>query len=212
MKNYARENIYKILESGKKRQLTFNASENLIEAMDQISKEFEKINDQTYPRNALLQDAIMSYINEIDSVLKEEYNVDIFKEKVLEEEPDPYHQRENMDFDMVIYPGYSDGFYSAFLNEKRWYYVRIQKEKIEHLKYIAIYLGKPVSGITHYAKISKYVPSDRFPGKYIVWLEEDSIVQLPEKIKLGNTSPAATRAPKYTTFKRFQRASTFQDL
>lgn len=212
MKNYARENIYKLLAEGKKRQLTFNAGENLIEAMDKISKVFGQINNQPYPRNSLLEDAVISYINEIDSILREEYNISIFADSSEEKQLEKVAERQEKDFDTVVYPGYLEGFNETFLGEERWFYVRIQKEKIKKIKYIAIYLGSPISAITHYAEVADYIPSDKYPGKYIVLLKENTICRLPKKIPLGKCSPAATRAPKYTTLKRLNQAATYQNL
>ncbi len=212
MKNYARENIYKLLEEGKKRQLTFNVRENLIDAMDKISNTFEQINGQSYPRNSLLEDAIVSYINETDSVLREEYGINIFDEASLEKKLEVEEKQKIQDFDTVVYPGYLDGFNEVFLGKEQWYYVRIQKEKIKKIQYIAIYLGSPVSAITHYAKVDCYIPSKQYPGKYIVFLEKNQIFSLPKKVPLGDCSAAATRAPKYTTLKRLKQAITYQDL
>lgn len=62
-------------------------------------------------------------------------------------------------FDTVVFPAHEEGFRETFLDENKWYYVRIRKDRIPNLKYIAIYVGAPVSKITHYAKIAKMVLS-----------------------------------------------------
>lgn len=207
--SYARKIIKDRLNEGEKKQLTFNVRTSLIEKMDRISEIFNRINNQNYPRNALLEDAIISYINEIDSILREDYNINIFGLET-EFEPLPYTQKINENFDTVIYPGYKDGFDKAFMEEHRWYYVRIKKEKISKVKYIGIYLGSPISAITHYAKVLDYIESKDYPGKYFVYI--DDIVELSKPITLGNCNPAATRAPKYTTLNKLKKASTIEDL
>lgn len=213
MTNYARQMIQERLNEGEKKQLTFNVRASLIEKMDKISEVFGQINNQNYPRNSLLEDAIISYINEIDSVLREDYDMNIFgDEQKNNQEPDLYRKENNEDFDTVVYPGYIDGFEQAFKGECRWYYVRIKKEKIPKVKYIAIYLGSPISAITHYAKVLNYQESKRYPGRYFVNIDGNEIHKLPHPIQLGDCSPAATRAPKYTTLEQLKKATTFSDL
>ena len=207
--NYARKIIQDRLKEGEKKQLTFNVRQSLIDKMDTISEIFNRINNKNYPRNALLEDAIISYINEIDSILREDYNINIF-DLDNEFEPKPYRKEIEKDFDTVIYPGYEDGFQEEFINNKRWYYVRIKKDKIPKIKYIGIYLGSPISAITHYAKVLDYKESKQYPGKYIVYIDE--IRELPNRVKLGNCSPAATRSPKYTTLEKLKKSSTIEDL
>lgn len=213
MNSYARELIYDRLNEGKKKQLTFNVRSNLIETMDKISEVFNELNGQNYPRNSLLEDAIISYINEIDSILREDYDINIFADEDIEDdEPEPYHRNNEEDFDTVVYPGYEDGFNQAFLTEHKWYHVRIRKDRIDKVKYIAIYLGSPISAITHYAKVENYKEAKKYPGKYYINLDEAEIVELPKPIQLGDCSPASTRSPKYTTLDKLKKASTLKDL
>lgn len=211
--SYARKIIQDRLNEGEKKQLTFNVRTVLIEKMDKISETFNQINNQNYPRNTLLEDAIISYIDEIDTFLRDEYNMNIFEDKKESEiEPEPYKKKIDENFDTVIYPGYQDGFEQAFMNECRWYYVRIKKERIPKVKYIGIYLGSPISAITHYAKVLGYEESKKYPGKYYVYIDGNQIFKLPKPITLGNCNPAATRAPKYTTLDKLKKASTIEDL
>lgn len=206
--SYARDVIEERLNASEKKQLTFNIDSKLIDKMDKVSEIFNDINKRNYPRNALLEDAIDTYLTEIDSFLKENYNIAI-ENYNGNYEPDKY-KSSNDDFDTVIYPGYVDGFEEVFLGEYRWYYVRIRKENIKKVKYIAIYVGKPVSAITHYAKVKEYIPSTRYPSKYLIELEEP--IPLSHKIELGSISAASLRAPKYTTLDKLLKAKEVSDL
>ena len=206
--SYARDVIEERLNASEKKQLTFNMDSKLIDKMDKVSEIFNDINKRNYPRNALLEDAIDTYLTEIDSFLKENYNISI-ENYNGNYEPDKY-KSSNDDFDTVIYPGYVDGFEEVFLGEYRWYYVRIRKENIKKVKYIAIYVGKPVSAITHYAKVKEYIPSTRYPSKYLIELEKP--ISLSHKIELGSISAASLRAPKYTTLDKLLKAKEVSDL
>ena len=208
--NYARDIIEERLNTRERKQLTFNIDSGLIDKMDKVSEIFNDINKRNYPRNDLLEDAIDAYLTEIDSFLKENYGITIDGYKG-DYEPDKYKSGVVDNFDTVVYPGYKDGFNEAFLGEHRWYYVRIRKENIDKIKYVAIYVGRPVSGITYYAKVKKYIPSRRYPNKYLIELDGEPIL-LPKKIELGDLSAASLRAPKYTTLEKLLQAKTVADL
>lgn len=210
--SFAREKIEERLNTKEKKQLTFNVDVSLIERMDKVSEIFNDINKRNYPRNALLEDAIDSYLTEIDFFLKDNYRISIDSYRG-NYEPEKYGTSVEEDFDTVIYPGYLDGFRQVFLTEHRWYYVRIRKENIDKVKYVAIYVGKPESGITYYAKVKKngYIPSKRYPNKYLIEFDGEPI-QLDRKIELGSVSAASLRAPKYTTLDKLLKARTVSDL
>ena len=210
--SFARDKIEERLNTREKKQLTFNVDSSLIERMDRISEIFNDINKRNYPRNALLEDAIEAYLDEIESFLKDNYQISA-ENYHGDYEPEKYKTGIMDDFDTVIYPGYQDGFQEVFLKEHKWYYVRIRKENIEKVKYVAIYVGRPQSGITHYAKVKKdgYTPSKRYPNKYLIELEGEPI-PLNRKIELGNVSAASLRAPKYTTLEKLLQAQTVADL
>lgn len=208
--SFAREKIEERLNAKERKQLTFNIEASLIERMDKISEIFNDINKRNYPRNALLEDAIDTYLDEIESFLKDNYQISVEDYKG-DYEPEKYRTSLENEFDTVIYPGYEDGFNEAFIREKQWYYVRIRKENIKKVKYVAIYIGKPKSRITHYAKVKEYTPSKRYPDKYLIQLDGDPI-ELKNAIKLGSSSAASLRAPKYTTLEKLLQAKEVADL
>lgn len=208
--SFAREKIEERLNAKERKQLTFNIEASLIERMDKISEIFNDINKRNYPRNALLEDAIDTYLDEIESFLKDNYQISAEDYKG-DYEPEKYRTSLENEFDTVIYPGYKDGFNEAFIGEKQWYYVRIRKENIKKVKYVAIYIGKPKSRITHYAKVKEYVPSKRYPDKYLIKLSGEPI-ELKNPIILGNSSAASLRAPKYTTIEKLLQAKEVSDL
>lgn len=57
------------------------------------------------------------------------------------------------DVDTIVVPARLDGFKETFLNENRWYAVRIHASMKSHIKYIAAYQVRPVSAITYLAEV-----------------------------------------------------------
>jgi hypothetical protein len=57
------------------------------------------------------------------------------------------------ELDTIVVPAQEEGFRETFLNENRWWSVRIHGSMRPRLKYIAAYQVAPVSAITHIAPI-----------------------------------------------------------
>lgn len=146
----------------------------------------------------IIEDAVEAYIEEAIQIFEEEGI------KMETESPD------NEFFDTVVFPAHEEGFRNVFLDENKWYYVRIREDRLPSLKYIAIYVSSPVSKITHYAKI-KYFEFDENMQKYIIHLDGQAI-ELENPVPLGGISAASTRAPKYTTLRKLLTADQFKDL
>lgn len=210
--NKAYQTISERFETSEKKQLTFNIDASLVSRMDKISAILYDLKKQPYTKNAFVEDAVSSYIDEIEKYLKEKYHTSIENYNLTEERKKASVVKKNDDFDLVVYPGHEDGFQESFLQKHEWYPVRIHVDNIDKVKYIAIYVSKPISAITHYAKIVGYEPSKEFPGKYTVLLDENEIIELEKPVPLGNCSPVATRSPKYTTLKKLKKAKSFSDL
>ena len=63
---------------------------------------------------------------------------------------------ENIDYDeldTIVVPAQEEGFNEEFLNNDRWYSIRISSAMIEKIKYIAAYQVAPISAITHIAEV-----------------------------------------------------------
>ena len=77
---------------------------------------------------------------------------------------------EEREFDTIVCPAHEDGFKEAFLGQRCWYAIRISKNVIPRLKYIAIYVTGKVRHVSHYGRIKLIKPWKR-SGKYIVRLD-----------------------------------------
>ena len=170
-----------------------------IKNLDAIAKAMTRHSGCTATRNMLIEDAVESFIDEAIVILNEEgIELDI---------------EANDDFDTVVFPAQmGEEQKQAFFDDREWRYVRVSKNKIPKIKYVALYVGAPQSAIHHYAKVSSngfiYVESE---DKYKICFDGDPI-ELPNPIPLGTTSPLAVRSPKYTTLQKLFTANEFREL
>lgn len=182
-----------------KRQISLFLKPEIIEQLDNLTKEFNVHSIKIASRNYLIEIAIENLLQTFPRVLEE------YDKKYRDDVTEP------TEFDTAIYPSYSDGL-DTLIKERRWYYVRINKNNIKKIKYIALYLGNPMSCITHYAKVKEYVPEvSNGKIKYSVYITGD-IIPLEHPVILGNTNPVGMRSPKYTTLSKLKSAKEVSDL
>ena len=112
-------------------------------------------------------------------------------------------------FDTIIVPAHQEGFEDAFLAENRWYAIRIDEDKHDKIKYIAVYRTAPTSAITHFAEVSSIVPQDG-TDKYIVNFEGNA-KRLASPIE-GGTKLRHLQNIKYTSIVKMLAAKSLDDL
>ncbi len=188
----------KAREEQSKKQITFSLKTESIDQLDAIARTLSAQSGRSTSRNMVIEDAIEAYIQDA---------MQIFKAQGIELEPE---NSDNADFDMVVFPAREEGFRRVFLDENQWHYVRIQKNRLPKLNYIAIYVNAPISKITHYAKIDCF-EYDENKKKYRIYLE-GSAIQLENPVPLGEIPASSTRAPKYTTLQKLLTAEQYKDL
>ncbi len=190
----------KALETQPKKQITISLKTEYIDQLDSIARTLTRQSGRSTSRNMIIEDAIEAYVQDA---------MQIFEEEGIAVERG---SSDNEIFDTVVFPAHEEGFRKVFLDENRWYYVRVRKDRIPNLKYIAIYVGSPVSKITHYAKIAQngfaYHEQEK---KYMVHFEGQAI-ELENPVRLGGISAASTRAPKYTTLQKLLMAEQYKEL
>ena len=189
-----------------KKQILIFLKPETIEQLDAVARTFTKHSMKTTTRNMLIEDAVEAYIEDAKKIF-EEKDIELITER------ESYTNREQaQEYDTVVLPAHEDGFREVFLNERKWYYVRIDKRRIPKLKYIAIYVSSPVSQITHYAKIAEDgFTYDENEKKFIIHFDGEA-VELENPVPLGSISAAATRKPKYTTLRKLLDAKEYKDL
>lgn len=195
------KNILETVEKEKeKRTISISLEEKQIEDIDKICTVFSEINNKQkgFSRNWLIEEAITAYITEAKALLKKEYNKDL---QVSE------HEEE---YDTVIFPAAPEGFNEAFLKQHEWYWVRINDERKEKLKYIAIYEKTPRGAVAFYGKIKGYVLDEQKKKKKIIL--DGKPQKLPHEVILGSLDGNAMRSPRYTTLEKLKNANRLDEI
>ncbi len=114
------------------------------------------------------------------------------------------------DIDTIVVPAREEGFQEAFLNENRWYAVRIHGTMRPQIKYIAVYQVAPQSAITYVAPVSSIEPWGE-TNKFIVNFAEPArkISPIP-LLKKGIVK--APQNIRYTNYQRLLHAHSLDDI
>ena len=115
-------------------------------------------------------------------------------------------RRRRGEYDTIVCPAHPEGFEKEFLNRHRWYAIRISKKVIPRLRYIAIYVSRPICQITHYGRIRSIKPW-RDSGKQIVLLKDK-----PKRIgPIRSSSKINMQSSRLALMARLKRAQTLAD-
>lgn len=118
------------------------------------------------------------------------------------------------ELDTIVVAAYEDGFKNEFIENNRWYAVNIGINRIDSLKYIAVYQKRPIKAITYYAEIAD-IKLYKDTGKYIIYFK-DKAKKLKQPIPLNPKNP--NKAPQgrvYTNIGRILNAdnkTTLDDI
>lgn len=112
--------------------------------------------------------------------------------------------------DTVVVPARAAGFEDVFLGEDRWYAVSIGKAKIPAIKYIAAYQVRPVSAITHYARVESIKPWKGGP-KCVVRFKGPARKIGPISL-VDNGRVPAPQGLRYTSWARLKQASNLDKV
>ncbi len=121
----------------------------------------------------------------------------------------PAYVRKDDNFDTIIVPTRNDTFEQVFLKGRCWYPVRLSKDMLGKVKWVAAYRSAPVSAITHIAKVS-LVENCGQPGKYKLSFSKTPIQIKP--VPFANARRCTMRGPRYTTKALLQEAAKLTDL
>lgn len=129
--------------------------------------------------------------------------------KGLEDE-EPSQNEVQTGFDTIVCPAREDGFKEAFLEEKAWWAVRIAEDKLDKLKYLAMYQVAPVSAITYYGEIDRIEPSQKDPDKYRIFLKDEP-VKLDTAVE-RKKDHMQLQAPRYAKLESIKTATTLKEV
>ena len=199
--------FYNLLKSSKatKKQIALYLDEAKVERIDLIIKLFSSISDsKSFSRNTLIEEAIDKFLGESERFLYDEHEINV--EKMLEE-------ARAEKYDTVVFSSSGRGFEETFLGEteaKCWYPCKVSENREPNLKYIAIYRGKPISAITHYAKIKEFKYDSEKQCKVCYF--EGEPIELPYKIKLGEKDGCFFVGTKYTSLECLLNATKADEV
>ena len=180
-----------------------------IRRLDDLARVLTQHSGVTTTRNMLIEDAVDSLLEEAAPILESKGI-----EFTASQADSPVSAgRLADDFDTIVFPAQpGEQYRRAFFTDHEWRFVRVDKRKIPHIRYIALYIGAPQSSIRHYAEVAPdgfhFDPETK---KYRIKLNGPP-KELPHPIPRGTASPQAVRSAKYTTLERLLSAQDFRSL
>ena len=180
-----------------KRQISVFLKPELIDELDQAAEQIKKYSNKKITRNSLIEIALETLIKSVPEAVKH------YKKK-YKTENEPF-------FDTVIFPSDITGL-ETLSRTKSWFYVRVDKNKIDKLSYLALYTGSTIQAVTHFCLIDHYEEKE-FNGKtkYIFYIKNEPI-KLENPVPLGSSNPQATRSAKYTSLDKLKKSKEFKEL
>lgn len=180
----------------KKKNITFNLEEEMLERLDNVVSMFNDKDGLTTTRNVIIEEALLAYLETAE---------DFFEKKAFENDV----VSTKKDYDLAILPAINDNFNKIFLGEHKWINIRIAEHRINNIKYIALYRGKPCSAITHYAEVISISSAD-VNNKRVIELKEP--IELRNPIILGDVHVNTVRKLFYTTLEKLLKAKEIKDI
>lgn len=112
--------------------------------------------------------------------------------------------------DTIVVPAQEEGFAEVFLGQDEWWAVRIAEKYRPNLRWIAGYVTRPTSAVTHVAEIASLEPYGD-TGKWKV-LFKGPAKRLDRAIPFGDATSGSMQGPRYTTRSLLDTAPTLREL
>ena len=112
--------------------------------------------------------------------------------------------------DTLVAPAQREGFEREFLENQRWFPVRIASTMLGKIKYIAAYQVAPVSAITHIAEVDR-IEQFEDTEKRIIYFKENTVRAITP-VELGEQRALAPQSIRYTSYQKLVTAGTLADL
>lgn len=186
--------------TAKKKNITFNINEELLERLDTVAAKFND-NDGTTTRTDIIEDAITSFVETAEDFFEAQ-------DLVVDQDISSYVIP---DYDTAVFPATNDNFSGIFIADREWRHVRVAESRRNNIKYIALYRGAPVSAITHYAEVVDV--SDQIlekDNKRVIKVKEP--VLLPNPVGLGSITVQSVRKLFYTKLETLKAVKTVEEL
>ncbi|MHB9026931.1 MAG: hypothetical protein ACYC7E_22580 [Armatimonadota bacterium] len=143
----------------------------------------------------------------------EPFLADILPEvKALSDAEEAGHASVNAsEYDTIVVPAHHEGFGDVFIEEDRWYAIRMHGAMRPQIKYIAVYLVAPDSAITHIAPVKSIEPW-KDSDKYVVvnFAEPARPIEPKKLVKGGRVKQLYS--PRYAVYERLMAAKNLDDV
>jgi len=113
------------------------------------------------------------------------------------------------EIDTIVVPARDEGFRETFLEENRWYKIRIHTSMIPKIKHIAAYRVAPHSAITHIAPVAS-IEQWADSSKYVLNFAAPATKIGPIKLVPGG-QVKAPMAPRYASKARLEAAKNLDE-
>ncbi|MGG3726023.1 hypothetical protein ABET23_03610 [Bacillus wiedmannii] len=195
------------------KNVTFSLSDDVIQKIEEISKSNKLLEDKygvsglPTTKSDILSNAIETYSNGYFAALNN-LELEFDGENLIESGEKNSNTDSPLSADTLIAAGHVDGFNEVFLNNHEWYEVRMASWRLQHLKYLGIYVSAPVSKVTHYAPIESFQVLKN--KKYKFKLGEP--IRLEQPIELSEYDLVGVRQTLYTTLKHLKKSKHLYQL
>lgn len=186
------------LAVAKRKNITFNIDEELLERLDSVVNIFNE-KDGSTTRNAIIEDAILEYVETAE---------DFFEKQNVYQDT---NAENTVEYDTAVFPAINANFGRVFIGQHQWHYVRMADHRIDNVKYIALYRGAPVSAITHFAEVIHISdPDPKHDNKRLIEVKEP--IAFPQPIDLGGIHVNNVRKLFYTLLGKLKSVNTVEEL
>ena len=196
-KQHGFENVDYLLETIIHKKDSFNA----LLIIDELGEELETvlISRFRFPVEVI---TLKRYVSQTDEVMYE-------FEPFLNDVSEVTETVDLSEIDTIVVPAREDGFKEVFLDENRWYAIRLNSSMIPKIKYIAAYQVSPVSAITHIAEV-KSIEQWQDTNKYVLNFTEPA--KKIKKVPLGKNKGKAPQGPRYSSYDSIVSTSSLDNI
>ena len=115
------------------------------------------------------------------------------------------------ELDTVVVPAQEDGFKETFIDENRWYQIRIHSSMVSRIKHIAAYRTAPISAITHVAAVKDIALWKDGPKYVLNFMEPAKEISSIKLVPKPNGTVKAPQGPRYTSYARLMKATNLDE-
>lgn len=112
-------------------------------------------------------------------------------------------------FDTIVISGSVESFDKHFLQEGRWYPLRLDDKKIPLINWVAIYQKSPICAITHYAKVISIEKYQDY-GRYQINIYDPVVLSTP--LRRSEASKFKIQGTRYTTIEKVRSLPYLESL